>query len=98
MRREPAPTPTLSPLHQIDIDIGHVERLLTANSLPTSGVREAVSNFLVLLAGDELLGTVGLEPHRSVALVRSLCVAEASRGRGFARSLCHASCKRALLP
>ena len=79
---------TLSPLREEDLD--RVERLLGANGLPTSGVREQSGNFLVLSSADELLGTVGLEPSGRVALLRSLCVAEAYRGRGFARSLCHA--------
>jgi len=70
-----------------DADLPAVERLLTANSLPLEGVREALKDFVVAESGDDIVGVAGLEICSDSALLRSVAVNAAWRGRGVGRAL-----------
>jgi amino-acid N-acetyltransferase len=68
-------------------DLPAVERLLVASSLPLDGVREALGDFVVVEAGDEVVGVAGLEVCCSYALLRSVAVASEWRSHGIGRAL-----------
>ena len=68
-------------------DLPAIEALLTANQLPTSGVKEALNGFLVAECDGHIVGVVGMEHTREHALLRSTAVAPEWRGRGIARQL-----------
>ncbi|HWH50010.1 MAG TPA: arsenic resistance N-acetyltransferase ArsN2 [Gemmatimonadaceae bacterium] len=74
-------------------DLAEVELLLSSNSLPVVGVREAFDDFFVA-EGDrpnvhplQIVGAIGLERFGSKALLRSAVVADEWRGWGFGRQL-----------
>jgi amino-acid N-acetyltransferase len=85
-------------------DLSAIEELLAAASLPTSGVSEQLSAFVVAEVVDESLpdesagraggsrdvvvGVGGLETHGRFTLLRSVVVAPGYRGRGIASALC----------
>jgi N-acetylglutamate synthase-like GNAT family acetyltransferase len=61
---------------------------LRAAALPTADlVAGAGVTFWLARDAHALLGTIGLEPHGRAALLRSLAVAPAARGRGIGRRL-----------
>lgn len=63
-------------------------RLLRAARLPTAGVAEHLSSFLLACAPDgNVVGMAGLERYRSSALLRSLVVLPSWRGQGLGRRL-----------
>jgi len=67
--------------------LDEIKALLAACRLPTADIRhDAV--FVVARAGAELCGTAGIEAFGAAALLRSVAVAPAWRGRGIARALC----------
>jgi len=68
-------------------DLTAVLALLAEASLPREGVAEHFAHFLVARAGSEVVGSVGMEPYGSSALLRSLVVAEEYRKRGLGRAL-----------
>jgi len=70
-----------------EADLASIERLLTTNSLPTSGVAEALSGFLVGESNGTIVGVVGMEYCGSYGLLRSTAVAPEWRGRGLGRQL-----------
>ena len=78
--------PTLEPA--TPSDLGQIRRLLDDSDLPSTDVAEHLAGFLVARAGGDLAGVVGVEPHGSDALLRSLCVVSDQRGRGLAGALC----------
>lgn len=61
--------------------------LLAEAALPRGGVLEHRERFLVARAGGRVVGAVGSERYGSAALLRSLVVAPAYRGRGLGRAL-----------
>jgi amino-acid N-acetyltransferase len=70
-------------------DFAAIVALLEAESLPAEDLEpRMLAHFLVArdTAGG-LVGACGLEPHGRMALVRSLVVAPAWRGRGIAKRL-----------
>jgi amino-acid N-acetyltransferase len=69
-------------------DLGQILRLLDDNGLPSVDVGEHLAGFLVARIGSDLAGVIGVEPHGTTGLLRSLCVVADRRGRGVARSLC----------
>ncbi len=88
----PAPAPGISigsagPLAEI-------KPLLDACHLPTEDIRPDAL-FVVARAGTELCGTAGLEVFGASALLRSVAVQPAWRGRGIARVLCDEVLRRA---
>jgi amino-acid N-acetyltransferase len=69
-------------------DLPAVERLLTASSLPLTGVAENLESFVVAETGaGELVGVAGLELCCNNALLRSVAVDAAWRRHGVGRQL-----------
>jgi len=68
-------------------DLPAMVALLAAEGLPEGGVTEGITHFQVLDDGHDVIATAGIEPHGSSALLRSVVVAPAYRGRGLARRL-----------
>ncbi len=64
-----------------------IVELLRACALPVEDLPEVLPTFFVARRSEDLVGTVGLETFGDIALLRSLAVAEAWRGRGVARRL-----------
>ena len=63
-------------------------RLLRSFDLPTAGVPEAMSGFLIAEGTDgDVAGLVGLEVHGRHGLLRSLAVDPRYRGRGLGGAL-----------
>ena len=68
-------------------DLSAVEKLLVASKLPTEGVRDNFSNFVVADNDGAIAGAIGLEKYGSVALLRSAVVAPDHRGTGVGGKL-----------
>jgi amino-acid N-acetyltransferase len=69
-------------------DLPGIRRLLELSNLPSDDLTAgSLKYFLVLREDGQLNGAIGLEIHESVALLRSLVVAEAARGRGHGATL-----------
>jgi len=68
-------------------DLEAVFSLLERSGLPTAGVADNVSQFLVAEADGSLAGVVGLELYGQSALLRSAAVEESWRGSGVGRVL-----------
>ena len=64
-----------------------VEALLTANGLPLAGLELAAELTLIASADGAVVGCAAIEPHGSLGLLRSVCVAENERGTGLGRRL-----------
>jgi len=76
-------------------DLSAVESLLTASDLPTDGVRDNFSGFVVADDNGAIAGAIGLEKYGSVALLRSAVVAPDHRGTGVGRKLVEQLLERA---
>jgi amino-acid N-acetyltransferase len=71
-----------------DSDQAKVVQLLRENSLPYSDVTlKPPQLFMIYQQGAPLLGVGGLEIYEGVALLRSLCVAEAIRSQGIGKQI-----------
>jgi N-acetylglutamate synthase-like GNAT family acetyltransferase len=70
-----------------DSDLPAVERLLRAAQLPTVGVAEAFTTFVVAEHGTEIVGVAGLELRGDNALLRSVAVVPAWQHHGLGREL-----------
>lgn len=68
-------------------DAAAVEALLVACRLPTAGAAAHLRNFYVATVGAEIVAAAGMEHYGSVALLRSVAVDPAHRGRGLAQQL-----------
>ncbi|GMQ95905.1 MAG: hypothetical protein BMS9Abin14_377 [Gammaproteobacteria bacterium] len=68
-------------------DLPAMVALLAAEGLPQGGVAEGITHFHVLEDGHGVVATAGIEPYGASALLRSVVVAPAHRGRGLARRL-----------
>ena len=68
-------------------DLPAVEQLLTANHLPTVGVQDIISDFLVAEEGKDIVGVVGMEYCCNYGLLRSTAVSPAWRSKGLGREL-----------
>lgn len=79
-------------------DLPAVIALLDACGLPTGDLGEAMlASFCIAEANGVIVGVAGLEAFGAVGLLRSLAVAEASRGGGLAAGLvdwCEAEARR----
>lgn len=72
----------------LETDLPRVRALLERSALPTAGVAEAWSSFLVAESGGDVVGVVGIEMCGDrYALLRSTAVADEWRGRGLGRTL-----------
>lgn len=76
-------------------DLSAVESLLAASDLPTDGVRDNFSGFVVADDNGAIAGAIGLEKYGSVALLRSAVVAPDHRGTGVGRKLVEQLLERA---
>ena len=76
---------SIRPAAQHDLD--SVLGLLAGASLPTAGVRESLSHFLVAEDHGQMVAVAGLELHGSSAMLRSVAVIPSWRGSGLARQL-----------
>lgn len=78
-------------------DLPAVVSLLAACGLPTEDVREGPGTaHLVWREDGVVVGTVGVDVAGELALLRSLAVAPAQRGRGLGRALTAAAEQRAV--
>jgi amino-acid N-acetyltransferase len=68
-------------------DLPAVLSLLERYKLPTAGVADGFSHFLVAEADRKLVGVAGLELYDGSALLRSVAVEERWRGSGVGREL-----------
>lgn len=68
-------------------DLAAIEHLLTASSLPTDGVSDALAGFVVAESGDAIVGVAGLEVCCDNALLRSVAVSPDWRSHGVGRAL-----------
>jgi amino-acid N-acetyltransferase len=68
-------------------DLAAICRLLDSAGLPTAGVADHLSRFIVMMDEDSLVGTVGLEVYGDRALLRSLAVHPAHRRQGRGEAL-----------
>lgn len=76
-------------------DLPAVEELLVASDLPTDGVRDNFSSFVVADDDGTIAGAVGLEKYGSCALLRSAVVTPDHRGSGVGRRLVEQLLERA---
>jgi N-acetylglutamate synthase-like GNAT family acetyltransferase len=72
-------------------DLAAMEALLTANQLPTVGLRDSLGTALVARVGSRTIGSVALEVYPSGVLLRSVAVDTAWRGRGIGHQLTSAA-------
>jgi amino-acid N-acetyltransferase len=68
-------------------DLPEVLSLLGKADLPTAGVADSFSHFIVAESEGDLVGVVGLELYGESALLRSAAVEEGWRGTGVGRLL-----------
>lgn len=68
-------------------DVPAIAGLLRAAELPSEDFAAHVADFLVARSGGAVVGAVGAERCGEAALLRSLVVAEAWRGRGLGETL-----------
>lgn len=74
--------------------LGEIKALLAACRLPTDDIKHDAI-FVVARAGGELCGTAGIDSFGASALLRSVAVQPAWRGRGIAHALCAEVLRRA---
>lgn len=73
-------------------DLGDVLSLLEGAGLPTAGVEAHFpGGFVVARRGPFVVGAAGVEAYGGAGLLRSVAVAEASRGTGLGRRLTRAA-------
>lgn len=68
-------------------DLPQVERLLNDARLPLEGIPEHLDSFLVAEDGANLIAVAGLEVYGDAALLRSVAVRPAWRGKGLGQLL-----------
>ena len=68
-------------------DLPRVLSLLNSAGLPTAGVAEAFSHFVVAESEDQVIGAAGLEVYGASALLRSVVVEDSWQGSGVGRRL-----------
>ena len=70
-------------------DLPRVHALLTANKLPLDGVDPALATYVVAEQGEDIVGVAGTEPcgDGEHALLRSVAVHDAWKGKGLGRAL-----------
>jgi amino-acid N-acetyltransferase len=68
-------------------DLAPILALLADNGLPADGLADCLPSTLVARQADGFIGCVALEVYGQAALLRSLAVREAWRGRGLGQKL-----------
>lgn len=76
-------------------DLKAITHLLASFGLPTVGISNHVTDFLVAEDGGAIIASAGLEVYGSHALLRSVAVQGAYQGRGVARDLVQTLLERA---
>jgi amino-acid N-acetyltransferase len=61
--------------------------LLQSERRPLAGASDNIESFHVAQAGDSIVGSAGIELHGDYALLRSVAVSEALKGRGIGKQL-----------
>jgi amino-acid N-acetyltransferase len=72
-------------------ELSPVLELVKANRLPVAGLAEHVANLLVAVEQDRIVGSAALEIYGAAALLRSVAVEPAKRGRGLGVALTRAA-------
>jgi amino-acid N-acetyltransferase len=72
-------------------DLGALQELLAAASLPPDGVVEWLSQFVVAEHEGALVGAAGVETYADGSLLRSVVISPAWQGRGLGRALVDAA-------
>lgn len=70
-----------------ELDFAAIEALLQANGLPTVGVAEHLSNFIVGEGPSTAIGCGGVEYYGDFALLRSIAIARDARGSGLGKAI-----------
>lgn len=99
-RRRPAADPAAAEVElkirpATNQDLGAVENLLSASSLPLQGVKENFSGFVVADDQGAIAGAIGLEKFGPIALLRSAVVSPEYRGSGVGTRLVEKVLERA---
>ncbi len=68
-------------------DLDSISLLLASEHLPLAGVPGNIENFHVAEVADTIVGSVGIELYGDYALLRSVAVSQALKGRGIGRRL-----------
>ena len=68
-------------------EFGAVLELLNESTLPEAGLAPHLANLLVAADGDRIVGSAALEIYADAALLRSVAVRQALRGRGLGVAL-----------
>lgn len=68
-------------------DLVGITELLTAAGLPSAGVSDWLSEFLIAEHDSAIVGSAGMEIYGASALLRSVAVRSSHRGQGLARQL-----------
>jgi amino-acid N-acetyltransferase len=76
-------------------DFDAIQALLAAVNLPREEVKAHLDNFVVLLEGKKIIGTIGLEIYGEAALLRSLAVEKQYQGNGYGQRLYQAIVEKA---
>lgn len=76
-------------------DFARVRAMLSAAGMMSGGVEWPPACYLFAYLGNEPVGVAGIEPKLDAALIRSLYVADAMRGRGIGAGLFAAARKAA---
>lgn len=72
-------------------DLARIQELLTAASLPTAGLQDAMAHAFVAVDGTRTVGVAALERHGAYAMLRSVAIEESHRGHGLGRQLVEAA-------
>jgi amino-acid N-acetyltransferase len=68
-------------------DLAAIGELLASNALPTADLAQ-VQHLIVAKEQGVIVAVAGIEVHGAAALLRSVCVHRAHRGRGLAAAAC----------
>jgi len=68
-------------------DLARIKELLTQNKLTTEGVDDHWRTFVIARSGETIIACGGAEAYQFAALIRSIAVDDAWRGRGIGRRL-----------
>lgn len=65
------------------IDLIELRRFLESADLPTNDIENHLNNFILLFAGETLIGTAGMEIYSDKALLRSFAIIPAKQKNGL---------------
>ena len=70
-------------------DVGGIENLLEKCNLPVNDIMENIDNFIVSELENKIVGVGGYETHGEIALIRSIAVDQAYRGKSIGVNIYH---------